>query len=83
MLQNIADLIDCNDKQGRTYREINNVTNHEIELGKLVEIDTGVRLFVITKTRDCDGAPLYCLGAIKDDKSKMYCGYAEESLTRI
>jgi hypothetical protein len=60
-MNNIADLKDPNDKQGRTYRQINNSVCHGIGLGVLVELDTGVRLFVAKHTRDCDGTPLYVL----------------------
>lgn len=68
MFINIADLKDPNDIQGRTYREVNNSTPHKFEIGILVEIEGGVRMFVGKHTRDCDGTPLYCLTPeIKDE----------------
>ena len=35
---------------------------HDIELGLIVELANGERLFVCKNTRDCDGTPLYSLG---------------------
>lgn len=64
MIQNIADLVDAN---GKTIRENNNAVEHAIPLGALVEInapdqaDNGLRLFVHSHIRDCDGTPLYIL----------------------
>lgn len=34
---------------------------HKIPVGALVELESGVRLFVIKHTYDCDGEPLYNL----------------------
>ena len=34
---------------------------HKIPIGALVELESGVRLFVIEHTYDCDGEPLYNL----------------------
>lgn len=42
-----------------------NAIKHEFDVGVLVEIDDGVRLFVAEHTRDCDGAPLYSLSPFK------------------
>lgn len=58
---NIADLVDPNDPQSRTYRQVNNAKTHKYGLGVLVELDNGVRLFTAKHTRDCDGTPLYSL----------------------
>ncbi len=92
-MMNVADFKYPNDPQGRTYREINNAIIHSFEVGDLVEIDdTGVRLFVAKQTRDCDGTPLYCLTAEKDDyeveregftNSNWMNGMWEFSLTKI
>lgn len=59
---NVADLKDLNDPEGRTYREINNATKHKFKIGDLVELDNGVRLYVVFLSRDCDRTPLYSLG---------------------
>ncbi len=59
---NIADLKDPNDELGRTYREINNATNHKYEYDELVELESRARMYITRLTRDCDGTPLYCLG---------------------
>ena len=64
---NIADLVDPRDPDGRTYRQINTTKVHRIQKGKLVELESGVRLFVVHLYRDCDQAPLYALSADPDD----------------
>lgn len=65
---NVADLVNPNDPEGRTYRQINAAKKHAIPIGALVEdIDTGVRLFVVKHGRDCDMTPLYYLSANRDD----------------
>lgn len=68
-LINIADII--NPETGKSYRHENNEKKHNIELGRLVEINfddsysvdkkKGLRLFVVSHHRDCDGTPLYGL----------------------
>lgn len=89
-IQNIADLLDPDDPQGRTYREINNAQDHYFEVGKMVEVvDTGVRLFVAHLSRDCDGTPLYTLTPeLREDdlplnEMKWIGGYSKESLRLI
>jgi hypothetical protein len=76
---NIADAICDSDPQGRTYRQINNATPHNIPIGSLVEIAhdsaypssmDGARLFVVMHNRDCDGTPLYELCADPEDKTQ-------------
>ncbi len=59
---NVADMTDPHDAQGRTYRQINSERKHAIQIGTLVELENGVRLFVVQHTRDCDQEPLYTLG---------------------
>lgn len=87
---NIADLRDPTD--GRTYREINAEKVHKIPVGALVELETGVRLFVVSHSRDCDQTPLYYLSHDKNDTTRKWKsfrnaswvgGYSEESLTLI
>jgi hypothetical protein len=53
----LYDLVDPNDPAGRSYRQINATKTHAIPLGALVEVDSGVRLFVVLQTRDCDMTP--------------------------
>jgi hypothetical protein len=76
---NIADLKDPNDPEGRTYREINNATQHRFNVGQLVEVDDGVRLFVAKQTRDCDGTPLYYLTPHKGDYKQERVGFANRN----
>lgn len=78
---NIADLHDPDDKQGRTYREVNNDKNHIFNRGDFVEVYRGERLFVVKLTRDCDGTPLYNLGSQGGDT--LHYGISDESLTKI
>ena len=88
----IADLRDPHDPQGRTYRQINAATQHQIPIGALVELPSGIRLFVVHHGRDCDQTPLYYLSADADDRREERLGwlnrswiggYSEESLTPI
>ncbi len=89
---NVADLVDPNDPDGRTYRQVNTAKIHIIEIGTLVELESGVRLFVVQHNRDCDRTPLYCLGPDPEDLEPRYgfamnpgwiSGYAEESLRTL
>ena len=77
---NIADLIDPEDTQGRSYREVNLSTNHNLKIADLVELDSGARLFIALLRRDCDGTPLYSL--TPDFRTEIH-GYAEGSLKKI
>jgi len=88
----VADLKDPNDQDGRSYREVNNATSHKRKIGDLVEMLTGVRLFVVSLNRDCDGTPLYCLSPYKNDTEverkgfrnpSWISGYGEEGLRYI
>lgn len=101
---NITDL--KNPETGKTYREENNSKTHNIPLGSLVEVDfddefcdrehKGLRLFVVSHDRDCDGTPLYSLSFNKNWKAGMLgekfkfaemcmvdSGYGEDSLKVI
>lgn len=49
------------DENGESQKDRNLKKNHNIELGALVELESGVRLFVVNHSRDCDGTPLYDL----------------------
>ena len=60
----IHDFVEAN---GKTIRENNLDKQHSFDIGTLVEIADGVRMFVVMHTRDCDGTPLYTLTAFKDD----------------
>jgi len=81
-MQNISDLIDPDDKQCRTYREVNNSTKHTISIGSLVELEHGVRMLVVKQGRDCDGTPLYSLSAFLNS-CQSFNGYDEDSLKVI
>ena len=76
---NIADIVDSNDPQGRTYREINNATEHKFSVGQLVAMENGVRLFIAKQTRDCDGTPLYCLTPKENDFTQYREGFANSN----
>ena len=88
----IHDLKDPDDSLGRSYKEVNLDKKHNITIGSLVEIESGVRLFVVSLDRDCDGTPLYSLCVDKDDivrysehfgNPKWDRGYSERSLIII
>jgi len=90
----IHDLIDPYDPQGRTYKQVNADKQHAIPIGALVEIDFGVRLFVVKHNRDCDMTPLYSLSPYCPGEDawharslgnlhKHFGGYSEERLTVI
>lgn len=49
------------DENGESQKDRNLKKNHGVELGALVELESGVRLFVVNHSRDCDGTPLYDL----------------------
>ena len=90
---NIADL--KNQKTGKIFREENNALKHKIALKTLVETENGLRLFVVSHDRDCDGTPLYSLSFDINWREEMYgeytilansrkCkGYSEECLKII
>lgn len=101
---NIADIV--NPETGKTYRQENLEKTHNIPLGVLVEVDfddsylespkSGLRLFVVSHDRDCDGTPLYSLSFNKDWKEEpseyvpkiayrmqIDSGYSEECLKII
>jgi len=82
-----------NPESGLTYRQENEQKTHNIPLGTLVELETGVRLYVVLHERDFDGTPLYALSFDKDWEPNMYgaehknfarwkvdAGYPEQSL---
>jgi len=77
---NVSDLKDPEDTLGRTYREINNATEHKLKLGQLVEVEgNGIRLFITKLSRDCDGTPLYSIGT----SQSLLHGYSEQYLKAI
>lgn len=83
---NVADLIDPSDTQRRSFREVNREKTHKINIGELVELDSGARAFVVKHGRDCDETPLYSLAIDPDPeqhKFSMCHGYGEESLKQI
>lgn len=75
-LINVADLE--NPETGKTYRQENNETKHNIPIGSLVEVQfdewfgggacwkVKARLRVVSHNRDCDGTPLYSLSRWND-----------------
>ena len=78
---NIAGFKDQKDKDGRTYREVNNATTHKFNVGQLVQVDDDlITLFITKQSRDCDGTPLYSLG--HNGKSFLH-GYAEAYLKAV
>lgn len=85
---NIKLFRDLPDKEhpGKTIGEVNKEKKHNISLKSLVEIKrTGVRLFVVCQSRDCDLTPLYWLSwdtNVKDFMRRIG-GYSEDELEVI
>jgi hypothetical protein len=98
----VADMVEEN---GKTIRQNNLEKTHLIPLGALVEVSyedsyeeddektSGIRLFVVNHSRDCDGTPLYDLSFSKkaykkwkelDEKikSKLFENQMDEALTK-
>ncbi len=86
IVMNLADMVDPNDPQGRTYCQRNAARVHAIPVGVLVEVRSldpeepdesdGVRLWVVQQCRDCDGSLLYCLSHDRDDMVQEREGFA-------
>jgi hypothetical protein len=81
----LADTVDPNDPEGRTYRQRNAAKAHAFPVASLVEMENGVRLFVAQHTRDCDQSPLYSLATDQDDLDGDYWlhGFGEERLSLV
>ena len=58
------------------------VKKHTIRVGALVELKTGVRLWVVKHTRDRDQFPLYSLGTNVGFEGCVHC-YKESMLKQI
>lgn len=90
-LVNISDME--SDVPGKTWKEKNSEIKHNFQIGSLVEIiETGVRLFIVKLTRDCDQTPLYSLCYDKDETVQIsnsfrnitwVNGYGEDDLKLI
>ena len=90
----VHDLVDPEDSQKRTYKEVNAEKTHKIPIGALVETYNGLRAYVVKQGRDCDMTPLYWISLDKTSleegdeydiltKLKWDGGYSEANLTRI
>lgn len=82
--------LSTNDGSDKTIKEVNLEKKHNIPFGTLVELEGGVRLFVVFHGRDCDGTPLYWLSPkLNESKAPAFNissrigGYSEESLKVI
>jgi len=78
----IHDLKDSKDSLGRSFKEVNMKKTHNITMGSLVECHNGVRLFVVSLDRDCDGTPLYSLCADKNDTVRYSEGFGNTGWDR-
>lgn len=81
LIPNFADMKDPNDPLGRSYREVNREKKHLYPVGTLVELDDGVRLWIVAHTRDCDQTPLYELSHDKNDIVAKRPGFRNDSWT--
>ena len=73
---------------GKTIKQNNMARTHSVKIGALVELESGVRLFVVRHHRDCDGTPLYGLSAVEqaqfeDDPPHNWVGGYGESDLRV
>lgn len=68
------DIVD--QKTGKTIKQSNLDIKHAIPIGTLVELPSGVRLFVVFHGRDCDGSPLYWLSSDNLDTTQRVKGFA-------
>lgn len=75
----VNDIVESN---GKTVKENNLGTAHKIPIGTLVEVYwengeyNGLRLFVVSHDRDCDGTPLYGL-SFEVDAAERVKNYKE------
>jgi hypothetical protein len=83
----LADL--KNPATGKTWREENNALTHKIPLDTLVEVKpekyskhNGIRAYVASHDRDCDGTPLYSLTMEKGLRRDSY-GKELERIMRL
>ena len=76
---NVADLVDPDDPEGRTYRQVNATKTHAIPIGSLVELRNGTRAWVVSHNRDCDQTPLYAVSLDRDDTEAHRPGFANPS----
>lgn len=75
----LHNLVDPDDPQGRTFKEVNMAKEHSYSIGTLVELEDGVRLWIVQLRRDCDGTPLYELSSEKDDTKEEKPGFRNRS----
>lgn len=72
---------------GRTIKQNNMERTHGVPLGCLVELEEGLRLYVVHHGRDCDGTLLYWLGMRRGDEREDWDqklgGYSEDDLTIV
>lgn len=78
---NVSDLIDPDDPGRRTYRQVNAARTHAIPVGTLVELEDGVRLWVVHHDRDCDMTPLYYMSYRRDDTVQERPGFRNPGWT--
>ena len=74
-------LYDIVESNGKTIKENNLDKKHNIPIGSLVEFIgyenyEGVRMYIVSHDRDCDGTPLYSLSADKTDVKREREGFA-------
>jgi hypothetical protein len=70
---NIKDIVEEN---GLTTEQNNLNKKHNIKIGSLVELENGVRLFIVKCSRDCDGTPLYYLCHDPEDTLQRHPGFS-------
>ena len=81
---------DLKEANGKSIKENNMAKKHTYEVGQLVELPDGCRLYIAQLTRDVDGTRLYSVSPFKEntdychiDSLKWLHGYSEESLRPV
>jgi hypothetical protein len=67
------------DWKSKSYREVNREKKHKFNVGQLVELESGARMFIVKQTKDCDQTPLYSLSPDKDDIEQQRENFANHS----
>jgi hypothetical protein len=76
------------EENGKTIKQNNMDRKHTIPFDTLVELENGVRMFVVLHTRDCDGTPMYGLADYKQDEyingnGQISTGHIEDSMVVV
>jgi hypothetical protein len=99
MIQQLFNISDTMEDNGKTIKENNLNIQHDIPIGTLVEVKfdkwygngacmkVHARLFIVEHTRDCDGTPLYTLShwtsPLWKKEKNAYYGFSKTRLRSV